>query len=47
MGFFKQEYWSGLPFLPVGDLSDTGIKPSSSGSPALLVDSLPAEPQDY
>ena len=22
MGFSRQEYWSGLPFLPPGDLSD-------------------------
>ena len=29
MGFFRQEYWSGLPFLPPGDLSDPGIKPMS------------------
>ena len=24
MGFFRQEYWSGLPFLPPGDLPDQG-----------------------
>ena len=41
VGFFKQEYWSGLPFPPPGDLPDPGIKPVS---PALQVDSLPAEP---
>ena len=28
MGFARQEYWSGLPFLS-GDLSDPGIKPAS------------------
>ena len=29
MEFFRQEYWSGLPFpIPV-DLPDTGIKPAS------------------
>ena len=44
MGFFRQEYWSGLPFPPPGDLPDPGIKPSSSASPALQADSLPAEP---
>ena len=38
MGFYRQEYWSGLPFPPSGDLPDTGIKPTS---PALQVDSLP------
>ena len=26
MEFFKQESWSGLPFLPPGDLPDPGIK---------------------
>ena len=39
-----QEYWSGLPFSPPGDLPDLGIKPTSPVSPALQVDSLPAEP---
>ena len=37
MGIFKQEYWSGLPFLPPGDLPDPGIRP---GSPTLQADSL-------
>ena len=27
MGFSRQEYWSGLPFPPAGDLSHPGIKP--------------------
>ena len=35
MGFSKQEYWSGLPFPPLGNLFDPGIKPTSLGSPAL------------
>ena len=35
MGFFGQEYWSGLPCPPTGDLSDSGIKPASLTSPAL------------
>ena len=26
MGFSKQESWSGLPFLPSGDVSNPGIK---------------------
>ena len=26
MEFPRQEYWSGLPFLPPGDLPDPGIK---------------------
>ena len=32
MGFFKQEYWSGLPFSSPGDLPIPGIKPKSSAS---------------
>ena len=44
MEFSRQEYWSGLPFPPPGALPDSGIKPASPVSPALQVDSLPAEP---
>ena len=29
MGFSRQEYWSGLPFPPPGDLPNPGIKPAS------------------
>ena len=29
MGFPRQEYWSGLPFPSLGDLSDPGIEPRS------------------
>ena len=32
MGFPRQEYWSGLPFPPPGDLPDPGIKPAFSVS---------------
>jgi len=42
MGFSKQEYYSGLPFLPPEDLPDPGIKPVFS---ALAVDSLPLSQQ--
>ena len=35
MGFSRQEYWSGLPFSPLGDLPDSEIKPRSLMSPAL------------
>ena len=35
MGFSRQEYWSGLPFPPPGDLPDPKIKPTSLASPAL------------
>ena len=36
MGFSRQEYWSGLPFLTMGDLPDPGIEPASLASPATL-----------
>ena len=42
MGFLMQEYWSGLPFSPPGDLPDSGIEPVS---PAWQVDSLPLSHQ--
>ena len=45
MGFSRQEYWSGLPCSPPGDLPNPGIKPAS---PTLLhqqVDSLPLSHQ--
>ena len=29
MGFSRQEYWSGLPCPPPGDLPDPGIEPRS------------------
>ena len=35
MGFSRQEYWSGLPWPPPGNLPDPGIQPSSLMSPAL------------
>ena len=37
MGFYRQEYWSGLPFPSPGDLPDPGTEP---GSPALQADTL-------
>ena len=42
MGFSRQEYWSGLPCPPPGNLPNPGIEPTS---PALQADSLLAEPQ--
>ena len=39
--FFRQKYWSGLPFPSPGDLSNPGIEPKS---PSLQADSLPTEP---
>ena len=38
VGFSWQEYWSGLPCPPPGDLPDPGIEPVS---PALQAVSLP------
>ena len=35
MGFSRQEYWSGLPFPPPGELPDPGIELASLMSPAL------------
>ena len=41
MGFPRQEYWSGLPFPPPGDLPNLGIEPSS---PALASKVFSTEP---
>ena len=41
MGFFRQEYWSGLPFPSPGDLPNPGIEP---GFPTLEADDLTSEP---
>ena len=41
MGFSRQEYWSGLPFPPPGDLSEPGIEPVSPMSTTQQADSLP------
>ena len=46
MGFSRQEYWSGFPCPPPGDLLNPGMEPRS---PALQVDSLLSQqgsPQD-
>ena len=37
LGLSRQEYWSGLPCPPPGDLPDPGVEPAS---PALWADSL-------
>ena len=37
MGFSRQEYWSGLPSPPPGDLPDPLIEPAFLASPALAV----------
>ena len=40
MRFSRQEYWSGLPCPPPGDLPDPGIEIASPTAPALQADSL-------
>ena len=35
MGFSRQEYWSGLPYPPPGDLPNPGIEPTFLTSSAL------------
>ena len=44
MGFSRQEYWSGVPGPPLGDLPYSGVEP---GSPTLQADSLPSEPPEH
>ena len=44
MGLSRQEYWSGLPFPPPGDLPNPQIEPTSPAALALQADSLPSEP---
>ena len=43
MGFFRQEYWSGLTFSPLGDLLHPGIEPVSPMSSALQAGYLPTK----
>ena len=40
IGILREEYWSGLPCPPTGELPNSGIKPRS---PPLQADSLPTE----
>ena len=48
MGFSRQEYWSGLPFLIPEDPPDQGSEPTSLVSPALagrfFTTELPGKP---
>ena len=39
LGFSRQEYWSGLPFPPPGDLPDPGIEPLFPASAVLQASS--------
>ena len=44
MEFSRQDYWSGLPFPPPGDVSNPETELGSPVSPILQKDSLPTEP---
>ena len=44
MGFFEQEYWSGLPFPSPGDLPDSDITSASLVSLALAGGFFTTEP---
>ena len=44
MGFSRQEYWSGLPFPPPGDLTNQGIEPLSPVPPELVGRFFTSEP---
>ena len=42
--FPRQEYWSGLPFPPLGDLPNPGFEPTSPAAPALAGGFFTTEP---
>ena len=43
MGFPRQEYWSGLPFLSPRDLPDPGIEPASPALAGRFITNEPPE----
>ena len=43
-GIPRQEYWSGLPCPPLGDLPNPGMEPVSLASPALAGGLFPLKP---
>ena len=51
MGYFRKEFWSGLPFPPPGYLPNPGIKPASPASPSLagrfFTTEQPGKPNKY
>ena len=47
MGFPTQEYWSGLPLPPPGDLPDPGIKPAYPACPEWAGRRFTTEPWFY
>ena len=46
MGFSRQEYWRGLPFLAPGDLPDPGMETACLVSPALAGEFFTTEPHE-
>ena len=44
MGFYRQEYWSRLPFPSPRDLPNPWIEPISPVASSLQADTLPLEP---
>ena len=44
VGFPRQEYWSGLPFPPPGNLPDPETEPVSPASPAFAGGFITTEP---
>ena len=44
MGFSQQEYWNGLPFPPLGNLPNPGLKPQPQVSSALAGGFFTTEP---
>ena len=44
MGFPRQEYWSGLPFLSLGDLPNPGEPESLAWQADILPSEPPGEP---
>ena len=46
MGFSRQEYWSGLPCPPLGDLPNPGIEPRSPTLQAALPSEPPGKPKN-
>ena len=48
MGFPRQEYWSGLPFPPPGDIPDPETEPLSPAFACrFFTTELPGKPMDY
>ena len=45
VGFSRQEYWSGLPCPPSGELLNPGIERAAPAPPSFQVDSLPLSHQ--